>query len=115
MPESDMQPSPIADTAMPEEPSTRVGSFSTLLIFCHLTEFLTPLALSYHIAAENVPSREPDQKRQVIVLNEDFMIAHRVEIISLAARYRLPAVYPFRFFAELADMLVALRNVPFWG
>src|SRR5262249_9190632 len=53
MPESDMQPSPIADTAMPEEPSTRVGSFSTLLMFCHLTEFLTPLALaSYHIATE---------------------------------------------------------------
>src|SRR5215472_15972623 len=45
MPESDMQPSPIADTAMPEVPSTRVGSFSTLLMFCHLTEFLTPLAL----------------------------------------------------------------------
>src|SRR5262249_446243 len=53
MPESDMQPSPIADTAMPEEPSTRVGSFSTLLMFCDLTEFLTPLALaSYHIATE---------------------------------------------------------------
>ena len=42
-----MQPSPIADTAMPEEPSTRVGSFSTLLMFCHLTEFLTPLVLSH--------------------------------------------------------------------
>src|SRR6516225_10015127 len=53
MPESDMQPSPIADTVMPEEPSTRVGSFSTLLMFCHLTEFLTPPALaSYHIATE---------------------------------------------------------------
>src|SRR5215469_7157585 len=44
MPESDMQPSPIADTVMQEEPSTRVGSFSTLLMFCHLTEFLTPRA-----------------------------------------------------------------------
>src|SRR5215472_10335172 len=38
---------------MPEDPSTRVGSFSTLLMFCHLTEFLTPPALaSYHIATE---------------------------------------------------------------
>ena len=33
------------------------------------------------------------------------MIAHRVEIISLAARYRLPAVYPFRFFAELGGLV----------
>jgi putative ABC transport system substrate-binding protein len=41
----------------------------------------------------------------LIVLNEDFMIAHRVEIISLAARYRLPAVYPFRFFAELGGLI----------
>jgi putative tryptophan/tyrosine transport system substrate-binding protein len=31
--------------------------------------------------------------------------AHRVEITSLAARYRLPAVYPFRFFAEAGGLL----------
>jgi putative ABC transport system substrate-binding protein len=41
----------------------------------------------------------------LIVLNEDFTIAHRVEIISLAARYQLPTVYPFRFFAELGGLL----------
>jgi putative ABC transport system substrate-binding protein len=41
----------------------------------------------------------------LIVLNEDFTIAHRVEIISLATRYRLPAVYPYRFFAELGGLL----------
>jgi putative ABC transport system substrate-binding protein len=28
-----------------------------------------------------------------------------VEITSLAARYRLPAVYPYRFFAELGGLL----------
>ena len=28
-----------------------------------------------------------------------------VEITSLAARYRLPAIYPFRFFAELGGLL----------
>jgi putative ABC transport system substrate-binding protein len=41
----------------------------------------------------------------LIVLNEDFTIAHRAEIISLAARYRLPAVYPYRFFAEIGGLL----------
>jgi putative ABC transport system substrate-binding protein len=48
-------------------------------------------------------AREPNSG--LIVLNEDFMIAHRVEIISLAARYRLPAVYPFCFFAELGGLI----------
>ena len=48
-------------------------------------------------------AREPNSG--LIVLNEDFLIAHRVEIISLAARYRLPAVYPFRFFAELGGLV----------
>ena len=48
-------------------------------------------------------AREPNSG--LIVLNEDFMIAYRVEIISLAARYHLPAVYPFRFFAELGGLI----------
>ena len=34
-----------------------------------------------------------------------FTTGHRNEIILLAARYRLPAVYPFRFFAELGGLL----------
>jgi putative ABC transport system substrate-binding protein len=36
---------------------------------------------------------------------DTFTSAHGVEITSLAARYRLPAVYPFRFFAELSGLL----------
>jgi putative ABC transport system substrate-binding protein len=48
-------------------------------------------------------AREPNGS--LIVLNEDFTIAHRAEIISLAARYRLPAVYPYRFFAEVGGLL----------
>jgi putative tryptophan/tyrosine transport system substrate-binding protein len=48
-------------------------------------------------------AREPNAG--LIVLNEDFTIAHRVEIISLAARYQLPTIYPFRFFAELGGLM----------
>ena len=36
---------------------------------------------------------------------DSFSNAHRVEITSLAARYRLPAVYPYRFFAEVGGLL----------
>jgi putative tryptophan/tyrosine transport system substrate-binding protein len=48
-------------------------------------------------------AREPNGG--LIVMPDSFMNVHRVEIISLAARYRLPAVYPFRFFAELGGLL----------
>ena len=33
------------------------------------------------------------------------MNVHRAKITSLADRWRLPAVYPFRFFAELGGLL----------
>ena len=33
------------------------------------------------------------------------MVAHRVEVTSLATRYRLPTVYPFRVFTELGGLL----------
>jgi ABC-type uncharacterized transport system substrate-binding protein len=36
---------------------------------------------------------------------ESFLNTHRVEITSLAARYRLPAVYAFRFFTEFGGLL----------
>ena len=41
----------------------------------------------------------------LIVLADAFTVAHRVEITSLAARYRLPAIYPFRLFAEVGGLL----------
>jgi len=48
-------------------------------------------------------ARDPDSG--LIVMPEAFMNVHRAEVISLAARYRLPAVYPRRFFAELGGLL----------
>jgi putative tryptophan/tyrosine transport system substrate-binding protein len=41
----------------------------------------------------------------LVVMTDSFLVAHRAEIPSLAARYRLPAVYPYRFFAELGGLL----------
>jgi putative tryptophan/tyrosine transport system substrate-binding protein len=41
----------------------------------------------------------------LIVMPDSFTNAHRAEITSLAARYRLPAVYGFRLFAELGGLL----------
>jgi putative ABC transport system substrate-binding protein len=41
----------------------------------------------------------------LIAMPDTFLNAHRVEITSLAARHRLPAVYAFRFFAEIGGLL----------
>jgi putative tryptophan/tyrosine transport system substrate-binding protein len=41
----------------------------------------------------------------LVVMTDSFLVTHRAEITSLAARYHLPAVYPFRFFAELGGLL----------
>jgi putative ABC transport system substrate-binding protein len=41
----------------------------------------------------------------IIVMPNGFMIAHRSEVTSLAARYRLPAVYGFRLFTEVGGLL----------
>ncbi len=36
---------------------------------------------------------------------DSFTTAHSSEITSLADRYRVPAIYPYRFFAELGGLL----------
>jgi putative ABC transport system substrate-binding protein len=41
----------------------------------------------------------------LMVMPEAFLTGHHMEITSLAARYHLPAVYPYRFFAEVGGLL----------
>ena len=38
-------------------------------------------------------------------MTDSFLVTHRADITSLAARYRLPTVYPFREFAERGGLL----------
>jgi putative tryptophan/tyrosine transport system substrate-binding protein len=48
-------------------------------------------------------AREPNSG--LIVMPDAFTIGHHTEITSFAARYRVPAVYPFRIFAEVGGLL----------
>jgi putative ABC transport system substrate-binding protein len=41
----------------------------------------------------------------LIVMPETFLNVHRAEVTSLAARYRLPTVYPWRFYTKLGGLL----------
>jgi len=55
-------------------------------------------------------AREADSG--MIVMTDNFTTTHRVEITSLAARYRLPAVYPYRFFVDLGGLLSYGSSIP---
>ena len=48
-------------------------------------------------------AREP--KSGLIAMPDSFMDTYRAEVTALAARYRLPAVYPFRLFVEAGGLL----------
>jgi putative ABC transport system substrate-binding protein len=48
-------------------------------------------------------AREPNGG--LIVMPDSFLDAHRAEVASLAARYHLPAVYPFHQFPEVGGLL----------
>jgi putative ABC transport system substrate-binding protein len=48
-------------------------------------------------------ARAPDGG--LIAMPDTFLNVHRMELTALAARHRLPAVYPFRFFPEVGGLL----------
>jgi putative ABC transport system substrate-binding protein len=55
-------------------------------------------------------AREPNSG--MIVMTDNFTTGHRAEITSLAARYRLPTIYPYRFFVELGGLLSYGSDIP---
>jgi putative ABC transport system substrate-binding protein len=48
-------------------------------------------------------AREPNSG--LIVTPDSFLDVHRAEVTTLAARYHLPAIYPFRQFPEVGGLL----------
>jgi ABC-type uncharacterized transport system substrate-binding protein len=82
--------------------------------------FLQPFkvaARSYAVQAVSAPVRDISELESavaglarelgagLIAMPETFLNVHGTEVLSLAARYRLPAVYPYRFFAEQGGLL----------
>jgi putative ABC transport system substrate-binding protein len=93
--------------------------------FAHL--FWGPIeaaAPSFGIAPISAGARNIDELKRMtdafaleangalLVLPEISTVNHRALIIELAARHRLPAVYPFRFFAESGGLLSYGADVP---
>ena len=69
---------------------------------------VTPIAAPVRAAADvdhvfDALAREPNSS--VMVLPDISMTNHREAIIALAARHRVPAVYPFRYFAASGGLM----------
>jgi putative tryptophan/tyrosine transport system substrate-binding protein len=81
-------------------------------------------APSFAVEAIAAPARDVSELESVIAaqarapnggliaMPDSFLNAHRAEATSLAARYRLPAVYAFRFFTELGGLLSYGNDIP---
>ena len=57
-----------------------------------------------------VATRARESNSGLIVMPDAFLVAHREEVTSLAARYRLPAIYFYRVFTEIGG-LISYGNV----
>jgi putative ABC transport system substrate-binding protein len=74
-------------------------------------------AAAFAVEAISAPVRDESELDSVVaaqarepnggltVMPDNFTTAYHADIISLAARYRLPAVYPYRLFAEVGGLL----------
>ena len=54
---------------------------------------------------ESVVAAQAREPNGLIVMPDTFMTAHRAEVIALAARHQLPAVYPQRHYVEAGGLL----------
>ena len=52
-----------------------------------------------------VATRARESNGGLIVMPDAFLVAHREEVTSLAARYRLPAIYFYRVFIEIGGLI----------
>src|SRR5262249_8248647 len=94
-----------------EEIAPRVSSVAA--VFNPAT---APRGGAYYLASVEAAAVESDlevviatQARQpnggLIVMPDAFLVGHRLEVTSLAARYRLPAIYFYRVFAETGGLV----------
>jgi putative ABC transport system substrate-binding protein len=101
---------PVARTAVLFNPAT--APFAGMMI-----RVIEETAPSLAVAVRAAPCRDDaeieammaglarEERGGLLVLPENFNIVHRDTIITLAARYRLPAIYPYRFFTEMGGLM----------
>jgi putative ABC transport system substrate-binding protein len=109
-------------------PRTRKVAFlfnpKTAPYFHYYLSYLKTAAPAFGVEAVSAPVNERSELEAVvaahareadsgmIVMTDNFNTSNRVEIVALAARYRLPAVYPYRFFSDIGGLLSYGSDIP---
>jgi putative ABC transport system substrate-binding protein len=55
--------------------------------------------------ASVIAAQAAESNTGLIIIPDGFLNVHRAQIVSLAARHRVPAVYPWRFFPEIGGLI----------
>ncbi len=90
---------------------------ATATYFEYFLNSFKAAAASFRVEAITAPVRNMSELESIIaaqasapnggliVMPDPFMAAHSAEVTSLAARYRLPAISPYRFYTERGGLL----------
>jgi putative tryptophan/tyrosine transport system substrate-binding protein len=81
-----------------------LGAFKAAAASLAVQPIVTPVRGTSELESA-IAAQAREANGGIVVMPEAFTLAHRTEITSLAARHRLPAVYPYRVFAELGGLL----------
>ena len=103
---------PVAQVAVLSNPATTPPGW-TKTVLASVVEAASSTAVTVTAVPVNTDAELYDSLARVarqehgslLVLPDVFTMTHRDAIISLAARYRLPAVYSFRIFAEAGGLM----------
>ena len=80
------------------------GPFKRAAASLALEAIVTPVRNASELAS-TIAAQARTPHGALVVMTDSFLVIHRAEIVALAARYRLPAVYPFRDFVEAGGLL----------
>jgi putative ABC transport system substrate-binding protein len=82
----------------------RIGDLMTALDFYGMEVIVTPVHDPSDLeTVVALNAREPNGG--LIAMSDAFLNVHRNEVTSLAARYRLPASYPYHYFFEAGGLM----------
>jgi putative tryptophan/tyrosine transport system substrate-binding protein len=85
------------------------GAFFTGAFFDSAAEFrVEPTIASVHSAAEiesTIVKLGTKPGGALITVPDNFLTFHRDLLVTLAAKYKIPAIYPYRYFAEAGGLL----------
>jgi putative ABC transport system substrate-binding protein len=101
-----MLANPVSPDALPEIGPVQAAAKSLGL---QLSMFNATTPSQIDAAFNAIAERRPDS---LLVGTDSFLLSRREQIVAWAARLKIPAIYPFRDFAEAGGLISYGTNIP---